>query len=56
MQTNMFSSKPIKNVVLNINCEHPSSEDHFERKFQANIYPSNKSFEQMEEELVYLKR
>ena len=32
-----FSSGPIQNEVLTINFEHPSSEDHFERKFQDNI-------------------
>ena len=46
MEPNMFSSEDIKTEVLTINNEHPSSEYHFESKLQANIYPSNKVFEQ----------
>ena len=38
--------------MLTITSENPSSEDHFERKFQANIYPHDKSFEKQEEELI----
>ena len=34
-----FSSGPIKNEVLTITSEHPSSEYHFERKFQAKKLP-----------------
>ena len=50
----MFSKEHIKNQILNIISEHPSSEDHFESKSQDNIYPSNQSFEQPEEELNHL--
>ena len=50
-----FSSGPIKNEVLTVNSEHPSSADHFERKFQAKIYPSDQSFEKQEEDLIYFK-
>ena len=45
-----FSSVPIQNEVLTLTSKHPSSADHFERKFQANIYPSDQSFEKKEEE------
>ena len=38
--------------MLTINSEHPSSAYHFERKFQVNIYPHDKSFEKQEEELI----
>ena len=34
---------------LSLTSEHTSSEDNSERKFQADIYPSNKCFEQQEE-------
>ena len=40
----MFSSEYIKNEVLTIKYEHPSSEDHFERKSQVNISSSDKRF------------
>ena len=40
-----FSSGPIKNEILTINSEHLSSADHFERKFQAKVSPSDQSFE-----------
>ena len=43
MEPNKFSSEHIKNEVLNITSKHPSYEDKFERKFQAKIYPSDKS-------------
>ena len=46
--SNMISSEHIKNGVLNITSEHPSSEYHFERNFQAKISPSNQSFEKQE--------
>ena len=36
------------NEVLTITSEHPSSEDHFETKFQDNISPYNQIFEQAE--------
>ena len=48
----MISSGPIQNEVLNITSEHPSSADHFERKFQAKISTSNQSFEKLEEKLI----
>ena len=50
-----FSSGPIQNEVLTINSEHPSSADHFERKYQAKIYPYDQSFEKQEEELIEFK-
>ena len=54
-----FSYGLIQNEVLTINSEHPSSADHFERKSQDRIYPSDQSIEQPEEELTpfekYLK-
>ena len=50
-----FSSGSIQNEVLNITSEHASSEDHFERKYQFNISPSDKSFEKQEEELIEFK-
>ena len=40
-----FSSGPIQNEFLTLISEHPSSENHFERKLQANISPSEKSLE-----------
>ena len=51
----MFSSEHIKNKVLTITSELPSSEDHFEGKFQAKISSSDKFFEQPEEELIEFK-
>ena len=51
----MFSSEHIENKVVIITCEHPSSEYHFERKSQANIYLSDQSFEKQEEELIEFK-
>ena len=45
-------SGTIQNEVLTINYEHPHSEDHFERKFQSKISPSDQSFEKQEEELI----
>ena len=37
----MFSSKYIKNEVINITYDHPYSEYNFERKFQAKLSSSN---------------
>ena len=51
----MFSSEPIQNELLTLTFEHPSSEDHFERKFQAKISPSDQNYEKQEEELIYYK-
>ena len=51
-----FSSGPIQNEFLTINSEHPYYEDHFERKSQDKIPPSNQRFEQPEEELTHLKK
>ena len=51
----MFSSEHIHNEVLAINSEYIYSEDHFEKNFQAKIYPSDKVFEQQEEEFIYFK-
>ena len=48
-------SEIIQNEVLTITSENPSSEDHFDRKFQDNIYPSNQIFEQPEEKLTEFK-
>ena len=50
-----ISSGPIKNEVLTINSEHPSSEDHFERRLQANISPFGQSFENQEEKFIDFK-
>ena len=44
-----ISSGPIQNEVLNINSEHPYSEDHFDRKSQDNISTYYQRFEQPEE-------
>ena len=41
--------------MLNITSKHPSSKNHFERKFQAKIYPSDNFFEKQEEELTEFK-
>ena len=41
--------------MLTINTEHPYSADHFERKFQANISPSDQIFEKQEEESIKFK-
>ena len=49
------SSGPIKNEVLTIKSEHPSSADHFEKKFQAKISPSDPSFEKQEEGFIEFK-
>ena len=38
-------SEIVQNEVLTITSEHPYSEDNFESKFQAKIYPSNQFFE-----------
>ena len=52
MERNKFSSEHIKNGVLTLTSEYPSSEDNFESRFQANISPYNQSSEQLEEELI----
>ena len=49
------SSEPIKNEVLTITSEHPSSEDQFERKFQAKVSTYDQIFEKQEEELKEFK-
>ena len=41
--------------MLTITSEHPSYSDHFERKFQDKISPSDQSFEEHEEELMEFK-
>ena len=38
-----------------INSEHPSFADHFGKKFQDNIYPSDQSYKKQEEELIEFK-
>ena len=50
-----FSSVLIQNEALNLTSEHPSSSDHFDRKFQATISPSDQSLENKEEALTYFK-
>ena len=55
MESNMFSSEHIQNEVLTIISENPSSEYHFERKFQIKIYPSSQSFKTQEEEFIEFK-
>ena len=50
-----LSLGPIQNEVITINSENPSSEDHFESKFQDKISSYNQSFEQPEEELIEFK-
>ena len=55
MESNMISSEHIQIEVLNITSEHPSSEDHFERKSQAKISPSDQIFEKQEEQLIYFR-
>ena len=47
-----FSSVPIQSEVPTLTSEHPSSEDHFERKPQDKISPSEKIIEKSEEELT----
>ena len=51
----MLLSEHIKNEVLTITSEHPYSENHFEKKIQYNISPSDQSFEKQEEELIEFK-
>ena len=46
------SSGPIKNEVLTLTSEHPSSADHFERKPQDKISPYDQIFEKEEEEFI----
>ena len=55
MEPNMFSLEHIKNEVLIINSEHPYSKDHFDSKFQKNIFPCSQSFEQPERGLIEFK-
>ena len=45
----MFSSEHIENVVITLNSEPPSSEYHFETKFQADVSPFDQKFEKQEE-------
>ena len=47
-ESNMLSSENTKKEVINLTSEHPSSEDNFERNFQANSSPSDQGFEQQE--------
>ena len=47
---------PIQNEVLTINSEHQYYEYEFERKLKYKISPSNKRFEQPEEELNLFKK
>ena len=54
-KSNMFSSEHIQNEVLTLTSKHTSSEDKFERKLQAKIYPYGQSFERKEEELIDFK-
>ena len=42
--------------MLTSTYEPTSSEDNFERKLQARIYPSNQFLEQPEEELIEFKQ
>ena len=48
MESNMFSSDHIENVVLTPTSETTSSEYHFETKLQAKLSPSDQSFEKQE--------
>ena len=41
--------------MLSITSENPYYEDHFERKFQTEIYPSDQSFKKYEETSIKLK-
>ena len=41
--------------MLDINSEHTSSENQFERKFQAKIYQYDQIFEKQEEEFIKFK-
>ena len=41
--------------MLIITSKHIYSEDSFERKLQAKLFPYNQSFEKQEEELIYFK-
>ena len=41
--------------MLTITSKNPSSEDNFERNFQANMYPPDHIFDQPEEKLIELK-
>ena len=51
----MLSLEYIQNEVLTITSEHPSSENQFDRKFQANIFSCDQYFENQDEELINLK-
>ena len=55
MESNVFSSQHIQNEVLTITYEHPYSKYDFDRKFQANISPSDQSYEKQEKELIKFK-
>ena len=48
-ESKMLSSEKIQNEVLNINSENLYYNNHIERNIQANISPSDKSFEKQEE-------
>ena len=48
MEPNNLLSEHIKNEVLTITSEHPSSEDNFERKFQAKLSSNNIFFKQLD--------
>ena len=52
MEPKHSSSEHIKNESLTLTYETSSSEDCFERKFQANLDKSDQIFEQPEEVLV----
>ena len=41
--------------LITITFELPCNEDHFENKFQYNIYPSDTSFEKQEQQLIEFK-
>ena len=45
MEPKQLSLEHIKNEVLILTYEHPSSKDNFERKSQAKISPSDKILE-----------
>ena len=55
MKLYKFSSYHIKNDALNLASEHPYSEENFERKFQANLFPYNQINKQPGEELIEFK-
>ena len=47
-----FSSGPLQHEVITLTYEHPSSENHSERKFQDKISPYEKSLDKPEEEFI----